>query len=68
MRTLAGERAPIRGGKEVAIVEMLKAALAEGKKAVMVTVTAASRARLIWTYKLPKESVICSAKASSHDH
>lgn len=47
------------------MVEMLKAALAEGKKAVMVTVTAASRARLIWTYRLPKDSVMCSAKCQS---
>lgn len=55
----------MRGGKEKAMVEMMKAAMAEGKKAVMVTVTAEARARLIWTYKLPKDSVICSAKCRS---
>lgn len=55
----------MRGGKEKAMVEMMKAAMAEGKKAVMVTVTAAERARIIWTYRLPKDSVKRSADCQS---
>ena len=51
----------MRGGKEKAMVEMMQAAMAEGKRVVMVTVTASERARIIWTYRLPKDSVKRSA-------
>ena len=48
----------MRGGKEKAMVELMKAMIADGKRVVMTTATAEARARLIWTYKLPKDSVM----------
>ena len=44
-------------GKEEMMIQMFKAALAEGKNGVFIVPTAATRARLIWNYRLPKGRV-----------
>ena len=41
------------------MILLVKEALAEGKKAILCVATAADRARIVWTYRLPRE-VVCT--------
>jgi hypothetical protein len=52
-----------RGDKEVEMIRLFRKVLAEGGRPAYVVSSAAEKARIVWTYRLPKDCVVCPDKS-----